>query len=369
MNIHWIKYKNLYKRLIAFISMCLVIEIGRMGFQYYAQQTKFSGSIIGVYQNIERPTCFVIKDPNHFENETILDFSPIVQENYNIYFSTLSEEGLYFFLCPKEYNTLPLLPRIMHLTEDDLQEVPLVWPDSVSDLIAGRLYVYPDKLYLTFSSSDYRLPGKVYSIPKKGGLAKEVYGNLRDRPLGEIERQRDGAPIQYKDGLICIRYDDFSVVFVNNEGEQVLFHLPVLGANLLKGWYEEDKSILIWGENPNQGLVVNLQGEVLSWVYFSPFLSTRCWDVYGTADNGILFSEGSLVGYEYISGFYAMDIFRKKEVQLFDTGIYDTRTGNMIPLYWKRWVDPICWSKVDYDEAFFQRLMSSAERNHAVLTQ
>ena len=55
MNIHWIKHKNLYKRLIAFISMCLVIEIGRMGFQYYAQQTKFSGSIIGSHWNSELP--------------------------------------------------------------------------------------------------------------------------------------------------------------------------------------------------------------------------------------------------------------------------------------------------------------------------
>lgn len=74
--------------------------------------------------------------------------------------------------------------------------------------------------------------------------------------------------MQHKDGLICIRWDDFAVVFVNNEEEQFLFRLPVLGARLLKGWYEEGKSILIWGENPNQGLVVNLQGEVVNWVYF-----------------------------------------------------------------------------------------------------
>jgi len=38
----------------------------------------------------------------------------------------------------------------------------------------------------------------------------------------------------------------------------------------------------------------------------------------------------------------------------------------MIPLYWKRWIDPICWSKVDYDEDFFKRLMTSAEKNRVV---
>jgi protein A15 len=92
----------------------------------------------------------------------------------------------------------------------------------------------------------------VYSIPKKGGAAKKIYDNLRWWPLGDTDRQWNGNPMQYKDGLICIRWDDFAVVFVNDEEEQFLFRLPVLGARLLKGWYEEGKSILIWGENPNQ---------------------------------------------------------------------------------------------------------------------
>jgi protein A15 len=367
MNSIWIKHKKLCKTLVTLLSICLFIGIGRVLFQYYAQQTKFSGSIIGSHWHSELPPHFIIKDPNHFENETIFDLSAAVPENCNMSFSALTEEGVYFYLFPKKDTTPPRLPRIMCLTEDNLQEIPVVWPDSVSGLLAGQLYVYRDKFYLTFSSGDYRLPDKVYSIPIDGGLAKEVYGNLRLRPLGEIERQRDGRPIQYKDGLICIRYDDFAMVFVNDKGEQFLFSLPVQGAKLLKGWYEEDKSLLIWGENPNQALVVNLQGQVLFSLYRSWFLSTSCWNVYGNADNGILFREGSLVGYDYFPGFYGMDIFRKERVRLFDAGIYDTHTGNMIPLYWKqRKIKPVGWSKVDYDEGFFKRLMESAERHRSI---
>ena len=369
MNIHWIKHKNLYKRLIAFISMCLVIEIGRMGFQYYAQQTKFSGSIIGIPQHTGLPLHFIIKDPNHLENEMIFDVSAIIPEGYAMYSSSLTEEGLYFYLGPKNTDDLSQLPRIMCLTEDDLQEIPVVWPETVSDHRPGGLFVYPDKFYLTFSSDKYERPDEVYSIPKKGGAAKKIYDNLRWWPLGDTDRQWNGDPMQYKDGLICIRWDDFAVVFVNDEEEQFLFRLPVLGAKLLKGWYEEGKSILIWGENPNQGLVVNLQGEVVNWVYFSPFLSTTCWDVHGNADNGILFSEGSLVGYDYFPGIYAADLLRKERVDLFDAGIYDTRTGNMIPLHWgwKSGIHPRGWAKVDYDEDFFKRLMESAERHRSTI--
>ena len=269
MNTIWIKHKKLCKTLVALLSICLFIGIGRVLFQYYAQQTKFSGSIIGSHWNSELPPHFIIKDPNHLENEMIFDVSALIPEGYAMYSCSLTEEGLYFYLGPKNTDDLSQLPRIMCLTEDNLQEIPVVWPDSVSGLLAGQLYVYRDKFYLTFSSGDYRLPDKVYSIPIDGGLAKEVYGNLRLRPLGEIERQRDGSPIQYKDGLICIRYNDFAVVFVNDEGEHFLFPLPVLGARLLKGWYEEDKSLLIWGEAPNQALVVNLQGQVLFSLYRS----------------------------------------------------------------------------------------------------
>ena len=72
---------------------------------------------------------------------------------------------------------------------------------------------------------------------------------------------------------------------------------------------------------------MNLEGQVLFSLYRSWFLSTSCWNVYGNGDNGILFREGSLVGYDYFPGFYGMDIFRKERVRLFDAGIYDIRTG------------------------------------------
>ena len=367
MNTIWMKHKKLCKILL----VLLCIPLLRGGFQYYAQHTKFSGSIIGNHWNSELPPHFIIKDPNHLENEMIFDVSALIPEGYAMYSSTLTEEGLYFYLGPKDTHDLSQLPRIRCLTEDDLQEIPVVWPETISDHRPGKLFVYPDKFYLTFSSAKYERyerPDDVYSIPKKGGAAKKVYDNLRWLPLGDAARQWNGDPMQHKDGLICIRWDDLAVVFVNDEEEQFLFRLPVLGANLLKGWYEEGKSILIWGENPNQGLVVNLRGEIVTWVYFSPFLSTICWDVHGNADNGILFSEGSLVGYDYFPGIYAADLLRKERVDLFDAGIYDTRTGNMIPLHWgwKSGIHPRGWAKVDYDEDFFKRLMESAERHRSI---
>lgn len=103
--------------------------------------------------------------------------------------------------------------------------------------------------------------------------------------------------------------------------------MPVGTAKLLKGWYEEDKSLLLWSSNPDYAVVVNLQGEVLFELYRSWFLSSTCWDLYGNAANGILFNESSVVGHTYFPGFYAMDFLRKERVWHFDTGIYDTRTG------------------------------------------
>ena len=98
MNTIWIKHEKLCKILIILTFICLFIGIGRVLFPYYAQQTRFSGSIIGWYVNVELTPCFVIKDPNHLEHETILDISAVVPENYNIYVSAFTEEGLYFYL-------------------------------------------------------------------------------------------------------------------------------------------------------------------------------------------------------------------------------------------------------------------------------
>ncbi|MEX5285063.1 hypothetical protein QCO44_05330 [Selenomonas sputigena] len=366
MNTIWIKHEKLCKILIALTFICLFIGIGRVLFPYYAQQTKFSGSIVGWYWNTERIPRFIIKDPNHLERETIFDVSDIVPEGFFLSFVALTKEGLYFRLIGTREETYSRIPQIMCLTEKDLRQVPVIWPDTTDDLISSRLYVYPDKFYLLFASKDRSLPYKVYSIPKEGGEAKEIYDDLSMRSFGDDISQKDGAPLQYKDGLICIRQNDSVLVFVNDEGEEPLFPLPVGTAKLLKGWYEEGKSILLWSRDPNYAVVVNLQGEVLFELYRSWFLSSSCWDVHGNATNGILFTEASLVDFGYFPGFYALDFFRKERVRHFDSGIYDTRTGNMIPLYWKNQISPTGWSKVDYDPDFFERLLASAKRNRAV---
>lgn len=56
---------------------------------------------------------------------------------------------------------------------------------------------------------------------------------------------------------------------------------------------------------------------------------------------------------------YAVDLLRKERVP-FDAGIYDTRTGNIIPLHWgwKNGIHPRGWAKADYNEDFFKRLMN-----------
>ena len=161
MNTIWIKHKKLCKTLVTLLSICLFIGIGRVLFQYYAQQTKFSGSIIGIPQHTGLPLHFIIKDPNHLENEMIFDVSALIPEGYAMYSSSLTEEGLYFYLGPKNTDDLSQLPRIMCLTEDDLQEIPVVWPETVSDHRPGGLFVYPDKFYLTFSSDKYERPDEV----------------------------------------------------------------------------------------------------------------------------------------------------------------------------------------------------------------
>ena len=84
----------------------------------------------------------------------------------------------------------------MCLTEKDLRQVPVIWPDTTDDLISSRLYVYPDKFYLLFASKDRSLPYKVYSIPKEGGEAKEIYDDLSMRSFGDDISQKDGAPLQ-----------------------------------------------------------------------------------------------------------------------------------------------------------------------------
>ena len=374
MNVPWAKHRKICRILVVLGCLCLLVWSGRAIFQHEAKKTRFSGTLIGQYGGLywpqDLPPCFVAKDPNHLENETAIGFSETLPREYRMRASALTDEGLYFVLTvwkPSKDLPLPAI-RIMCLTEDGLQEIPIIWQNEMSNLSFERLYVYTDKFYLAFrsgfNSEIHRIPDKVYSIPKEGGLAKELPVDLNLWGFGDSTGQRAGTPIQYKDGLICIRWGDPVVVFINDEGEKPLFHLPIGTAKLLKGWYEEDKNLLLWSSDPDYAIVVNLQGDVLFELYRSWFISSTCWDVYGNAANGILFSESSVVGHTYFPGFYAMDFLRKERVWHFDTGIYDTRTGNMIPLYWKGWIDPVCWSKVDYDEDFFEKLAAAAKRTN-----
>ena len=122
------------------------------------------------------------------------------------------------------------------LFRSGLQEIPIIWQNEMSNLSFNRLYVYADKFYLTFrsgfNSGIHRIPDKVYFIPKEGGLAKELPVDLNLWCLGDFTGQRDGTPIQYKDGLICIRSGHPVVVFINDEGEEPLFRKPLPIASL-----------------------------------------------------------------------------------------------------------------------------------------
>lgn len=202
MNALWTKHKKLC---IACIFLYILFCLGRTIFQYEAKKTRFSGTLIGQYGRLywpqDLPPCFVAKDPNHLENETEIGFSETLPREYRIRASALTDEGLYFVLTvwePSKDLSLPAV-RIMRLTEEGLQEIPIIWQDDISELYVFRLYVYADKFYLTFrsgfNSGIHRMPDKVYFIPKEGGLAKELPVDLNLRGFGDSTGQRDGTPI------------------------------------------------------------------------------------------------------------------------------------------------------------------------------
>lgn len=351
-----IKHSRLGILLIISLCVCIFFWIGRVLFQYDAQQTKFSGSIIGQYMGGDN-LRFIIKNPNNLKESIDIELPMFQQKEDHVSSPVLTQEGLYF-IASKWYTEQE--PRIMFLTQEGVKEVSITWPSTILQLYVHRLYVYDDKFYLTFRSKNYNTPDKIYSVPKNGGIAKEVYSNLNLHGFGDPTAQMDGIPVQYKDGIICIRWGTSTVIFVNDEREDVLFPLPIGTATLLKGWYEEDKSLMLWSDEPNYSVVVDLHGDVLE-IYSAWLLSTNCWDIYGNADNGILLESTSTKDYPYyFPGIDKTFFFRKENINHFDSGIYDTRTGNMIPFYWKNQIFPRGWSKVDYDKVFFEKLAKAA---------
>lgn len=352
---HHISRKWLMLIILILSTVCLGM-IKKMSFQHSAEQTKYSGSIIGQYMKGSSP-CLIIKNPNNLEDNLEINLPMFHKKEDRVSSPVLTRDGLYFILS-KWYVEQP--PRIMCLTKDTLKELPIVWTDDIENLYIQQLYIYEEKIYLTLQSKDYKSPDKIYSVPKKGGIAKEVYSNLNLHGLGDRAAQTDGIPIQYKDGLICIRWGTPTVVFVNDEKEDVLFAMPIGTALLLKGWYEEGKSIVLWSKEPNYGVVVDLHGNVIREIYRAWFGGTMCWDIHGNADNGILLRTMSIRDFDYVPGVDTMFFFREENILHFDSGVYDTRTGNMIPLHWRNFAFPEGWSKVDYDKVFLDKLAQSA---------
>ncbi len=339
------------------LAVFFIFWIIKAGFQYYTDQTRYSGTIIGQYLKTVHPS-FILQNPNNPKEKVDIVLTMFFQEEDRVISPVLVSEGLYFILT-KWYEEEP--PRIMFLNENSLKEINIKWPENISDFYVKKIYVYDQKIYLALLAKNYGIPDRIYVVSKTGGIAREVCDNVDLHSHGDSSAQMDGVPIQYRDGLICYSWDDPSIEFVNEEREEKLFSLPVGTAMLMKGWYEEGKSLLLWSENPNYGIVVDLKGEVLFEIYRSLFWGTSSWDVYGNVDNAILLKSMSIRDYDYVPGIDKLYFLRRENIKHFDSGIYDVSTGNMIPLHWKNIISPKGWAKVDYDKEYFDSLSNSAK--------
>ena len=336
---------------------------------------RFSGSIF--LQDDSRPS-FVVINPNRVTDEVKIDLSQAIPRGYRIGSSVLTESGIYF-LVELDYNCClaeskaeieKVRPHLFHLTEEGVAEIPIDWPDQELELYPWDLYEFDDKFYITFVGNEIPLVPKdrwpsdrIYMIPKSGGKARELYTKCRLKNFGEPS-QRDSQPIEYGDGVICVRSEDLAVVFVHDEEEERLFSLPVGTAYLLKGWYEEGKSLLLWSESPNVSLVVDLQGNVLQ-EWYRGYGSTLCWDIYGNTEGGILFRRSSTAissDDNHWPKFGNHDFFRTERVEVNQLGIYNMRTGEIIPLNQYRccYFHPMCWSKTNYNKARFEQFAAVA---------
>jgi len=336
---------------------------------------RFSGSIF--LQDDSRPS-FVVINPNRVTDEVKIDLSQAIPRGYRIGSSVLTESGIYF-LVELDYNCClaeskaeieKVRPHLFHLTEEGVAEIPIDWPDQELELYPWDLYEFDDKFYITFVGNEIPLVPKdrwpsdrIYMIPKSGGKARELYTKCRLKNFGEPS-QRDSQPIEYGDGVICVRSEDLAVVFVHDEEEERLFSLPVGTAYLLKGWYEEGKSLLLWSESPNVSVVVDLQGNVLQ-EWHHGYGSTCCWNIYGNMEGGILFRRSSTAissDDNHWPKFGNHDFFRTERVEVNQLGIYNMRTGEIIPLNQYRccYFHPMCWSKTNYNKARFEQFAAVA---------
>lgn len=335
---------------------------------------RFSGSIF--LQDDSRPS-FVVINPNRVTDEVKIDLSQAIPRGYRIGSSVLTESGIYFLveldtLCQivgTELESERVRPHLFHLTEEGIAEIPIDWPDQELELYPGDIYESEDNVFVTFVGREIPLVPKdrwpsdrIYVIPKTGGQARELM-KCRVRHLGS-SFQYDSQPIEYGDGLICVRGEGGAVVFVHDEEEKKLFSLSVGTEYLLKGWYEEGKSLLLWSESPNVSLVVDLQGNVLQ-EWYRGYGSTLCWDIYGNTEGGILFRRSSTAissDDNHWPKFGNHVFFRTERVEVNQLGIYNMRTGEIIPLNQYRccYFHPMCWSKTNYNKARFEQFAAVA---------
>lgn len=339
---------------------------------------RFSGSIF--LQDHSRPS-FVVINPNRVTDEVKIDLSQAIPRGYRTGSSVLTESGIYF-LVELDYNCClaeskaeieKVRPHLFHLTEEGAAEIPIDWPDQELELYPWDLYEFDDKFYITFVGNEIPLVPKdqwpsdrIYMIPKTGGEARALYTKCRLKNFGEPS-QRDSQPVEYGDGVICVRSEDLAVVFVHDEGEERLFSLPVGTAYLLKGWYEEGKSLLLWSESPNVSVVVDLQGNVLQ-EWYHGYGSTCCWNIYGNTEGGILFrrsSTSTLKEDDRWSKFENRDVLCTARIKQDQFGIYDIRTGDVIPLNHHKGDELYsgCWSKISYRKIQFERLAVEARKS------
>lgn len=344
-----------YKFLLIFLFCVIAIWIGlRYIYQINAARSTFEGSIV---LHTAPPTRIFIIDPNNIEKKTMLDLSHIERNGLQQIrsFSLESDVG-YILLSKNDGDYWNNQPQIFSLKENSIHEVPIIWDKIEQKTLPYALYVYKDKFYIILQALEYNQPNHIYSIPKKGGKARELYSEFRLESIGPAS-QRDSSPIKYKDGLICVSKDCTYVKFINDECEKELFRIPVEGAGWLKGWYEEGKSLLIWSNNPNRAIVVDLQGNILHEHYRAWLdISTKCWDIYGNTPDAMLIRLNSTLDYFFFLGIDGWDLLRKEQIHMYDYGIYDLKTKNIIPLKRENDIYTINWSSTNYDEKFLQSL-------------
>ena len=355
MKLNYLKYRNVLISVLFIIGIWIGL---RYAFQMNASRTIFSGSIV---LRSSPATKFYIMNPNDLQKRVAIDLSQTEgKDPWRICSLILENHNIYYLLAGDDETRWKIRPKIISLNKNGTYEIPIIWQNITQEMSPYALYVYEDKFYIVFQAIDYRMQNHIYSIPKDGGIAREVCVDFRLQSIGPAS-QLDSKPIKYKDGLICVSRDGTSVKFVNDDYETELFHMPVENANWFKGWYEEEKSLLIWSGDPNHAIIVDLNGNVIREHYKAWFgIGTSCWDVYGNAPGGILIGLNSTLDYFFFVGVDAWDFFRKERMHMYDYGIYDIKTQNIVPLRRCEDLRPMNWSSVDYDEDFLQGLAAAA---------